>query len=329
MSTKLKNGLRVTVSLVVALLIFYYLYKDIESEVFLEALKGTDIFLFSSAMLIALIGYWLRAWRWKSLIATNETIALKTSPIFWSLMFGNMVNLIFPRAGEVARCGAVRKTYPIQFGKIFGTVVLERTIDMLFMLFMIALAFVFEGGIFLEILDNLISLSSIKNFVSEYIFFATLLILGMILVAFIIYIQFKKTALVGKLLQFIRQFVSGLKTLFDMENKTGFWMATFLIWIIYFLMMYWMALSIPSTSTLSATSVLMVLVMGSIGMIAPVQGGIGTFHAMVAFILLSYGIPEEQGKVFAMLAHTSQMIIVLILGGISFLYLFRKRQETL
>jgi hypothetical protein len=72
----------------------------------------------------------------------------------------------------------------------------------------------------------------------------------------------------------------------------------------------------------------MVLVMGSIGMIAPVQGGIGTFHAMVAFILLYYGIPEAQGKVFAMLAHTSQMIIVLIFGGISFLYLFRKKQET-
>ena len=94
-------------------------------------------------------------------------------------------------------------------------------------------------------------------------------------------------------------------------------------------MMYWMALSIPSTNSLSATSVLMVLVMGSIGMIAPVQGGIGTFHAMVAFILLYYGISEEQGKVFAMLVHTSQIMIVLILGGISFLYLFRKKKVTL
>ncbi|MDO6439823.1 lysylphosphatidylglycerol synthase transmembrane domain-containing protein [Cyclobacterium sp. 1_MG-2023] len=329
MSNKLKNGLRVTVSLVVALLIFYYLYKDIESEVFLEALKGTNTFLFATAMFIGLIGFWLRAWRWKRLIATNESITLKTSPIFWSLMFGNVVNLIFPRAGEVARCGAVRKTYPIDFGKIFGTVVLERTIDMVFMLLMMALAFIFEGRIFLEILENLVSISAIKNFISDYLFLAILLLLGTMALAFIIYLQFKKTAFIGKLLQFIRQFVSGLKTLFQMENKVGFWLATFFIWIIYFLMMYWMALSIPSTSSLSATSVLMVLVMGSIGMIAPVQGGIGTFHAMVAFILLYYGIPEAQGKVFAILAHTSQMIIVLIFGGISFLYLFRKKQETL
>lgn len=329
MSNKLKSGLQAIVPLVAAILIFYYLYKDIEGEVILEALKGTNALWFSAAMFLGLLGFWLRAWRWKNLIATNETIEVKTIPIFWSLMFGNLINLLFPRAGEVARCGGVNKVYPIKFGKIFGTVVLERTIDMVFMLFIIALAFLLEGGIFIEIFESLISLSAIKAFVSEYVYWAVLLMLILLVLAVLTYLKFKKTTLIGEIRQFLRQFVSGLETLIHMKNKVGFWVATVLIWTIYFLMMYWMALSIPSTNSLSATSVLMVLVMGSIGMIAPVQGGIGTFHAMVAFILLYYGISEEQGKVFAMLVHTSQIMIVLILGGISFLYLFRKKRVTL
>tara|TARA_R110001592_G_scaffold9049_5_gene48600 strand:+ start:65794 stop:66789 length:996 start_codon:yes stop_codon:yes gene_type:complete len=329
LSNRLINSLQAIVPLLAALLIFYYLYRDIESEVILEALKGTDLLWFSAAMFIGLLGFWLRAWRWKNLIATKETIHVKTIPIFWSLMFGNLVNLIFPRAGEVARCGAVRKNYPIKFGKIFGTVVLERTIDMLFMLFIIALAFLLEGSIFIEIFNNLVSIDAITAFVVEYFYWAFFFFFILLVLVAFAYQKFKKTAWLGKLRQFARQFVSGLETLIHMENKVGFWVVTFSIWIIYFLMMYWMALSIPATHTLSATSVLMVLVMGSIGMIAPVQGGIGTFHAMVAFILLYYGVSEEQGKIFAMLVHTSQIMIVLILGGISFLYLFRKKEVTL
>jgi hypothetical protein len=321
--------MQVTASLLVAALIFYYLYKDIESEVILEAMRSTDVFWFSAAMAIGLIGFWLRAWRWKTLIVTNENVFVRTVPVFWSLMFGYFVNLILPRAGEVARCGAVRKTYSIQFGKIFGTVVLERTIDMVFMLLMAALAFLLQGGIFIEIFENLVSLTALKNFFKDYLFFAALLFSLLFLLAVLAYLKFKKTAWLMKIRQFGRQFVSGLETLHQMNNKAGFWTATFFIWLIYFLMMYWMALAIPATHSLSATSVLMVLVMGSIGMIAPVQGGIGTFHAMVAFILVYYGISEEQGKIFAMLIHASQMIIILILGGIGFLYLLGKKKETL
>jgi hypothetical protein len=58
----------------------------------------------------------------------------------------------------------------------------------------------------------------------------------------------------------------------------------------------------------------MVMVMGSIGMIAPVQGGIGTFHALVAFILISYGLSEDQGKIFAAIIHGSQVVTIIALG---------------
>jgi len=90
-----------------------------------------------------------------------------------------------------------------------------------------------------------------------------------------------------------------------------------MIWMIYFIMMYWVTKALPSTDSLTASSVLMVMVMGSIGMIAPVQGGIGTFHALVAYILLFYGLEEEEGKIFAVIIHGTQMLTVIVLGILS------------
>ncbi|NHE57042.1 lysylphosphatidylglycerol synthase transmembrane domain-containing protein [Cyclobacterium plantarum] len=329
MSKNIKQGIQVTVSLLIAVFIFYYLYRDIDKDTILSALRNTDLLLLTSSVLVGILGYWLRAWRWKILIETGEKIPVSTSNVFWALMFGYLMNLLIPRAGELARCGAVNKTYPIKIGKLFGTVVLERSIDMVFMFLMIALAFLFQGGIFLEIFGLLVSVPALTAFMNNYFSIGLVIMAGGVGLVYLTFRRYRHSGWVGKVRQFLRQFVSGLETVFQMKKQFGFWAVSVLIWIIYFFMMYWIAQAIPSTSSLSASSVLMVLVMGSIGMVAPVQGGIGTFHAMVAFILLFYGISEEQGKIFAMIVHASQMLTIMALGGLSLLLLASKKESNL
>lgn len=329
MNRKLKRGLQLTLPLLIAVGIFYFLYKDLEKETILSALRETNVFWLGASLFIGLIGYLLRAWRWKLLIATREAVSVKTAPVFWALMVGYLINLLVPRAGELARCGAVTRVYPISTGKLIGTVVLERTIDLAFMLLMVALAFMLQGAVFLEIFGLLVSIPALSQFVQSYFVLGMVILLGIAVVIYLGYIKFKNHRLAGKIRQFLRQFVSGIETVYQMKNQWGFWAASLLIWFIYFLMMYWIALAMPATDSLSIGSVLMVLVMGSIGMVAPVQGGIGTFHAMVAFILLFYGISEEQGKIFAMVVHASQMLTILVLGGIGLLYFLPKRISNL
>jgi glycosyltransferase 2 family protein len=123
--------------------------------------------------------------------------------------------------------------------------------------------------------------------------------------------------IVQKARQFVIQFMTGFKSLAVIERVWGFWLASVSIWIIYYLMMYWLAIAMPFTQSLSPSAVLMVMVMGSIGMVVPVQGGIGTFHALVAFILLYYGVTEEQGKIFAVVVHGSQVLTIMVVGALS------------
>jgi hypothetical protein len=144
------------------------------------------------------------------------------------------------------------------------------------------------------------------------------LVIGGIIVAMLfLYFLFKKyrdSNLIKKIRHFVRDLIKGVVSVRKVKNQIGFWASSITIWLTYYFTMYTVALAIPSTASLSPSSVLMVMVMGSIGMIAPVQGGIGTFHALVAFILIRYGLTEEQGKIFAAIIHGSQVLTIIALG---------------
>jgi len=283
----------------------------------LNALQQASIFYIALSVVVSLVGYYLRAWRWRLLIKTGTDNPPTTQRTFWALMGGYLANLLVPRAGEVARCGYLKKTDDQQMGTLLGTVLLERTVDLLFMVSVVFLAFAAERTVFLNLLGDLVSLDVLQD---QLLGAAPIIIGGLILLGIAILALLRKYrdhSLVKKFQHFGRDFLTGLKSVRKVDNQFGFWGSSVLIWIIYFLMMYLVASAVPSTANLTATAVLMVMVMGSIGMVAPVQGGIGTFHALVAFILMSYGLTEEEGKIFAVIVHSSQVLTVMAVGLVS------------
>lgn len=304
-------------SLIVAIWIFWFLYKDIKLESLIDALGQASFFWIGLSILISISGYWVRAWRWKLLIDADGQQQTRTSRTFWALMTGYLVNLLIPRAGEVARCGVLKKTDDLLMGKLLGTVILERTVDLLLLILIILLTFLAENRIFISLANDLISLETFINAAIDYLPLLLAAALLTLSAAIWLFRMYRDKGLIRKLRHFARDFVKGLMSVKRVRNQTGFWSSSIVIWIIYFLMMYFVALGIPTTAGLDASSVLMVMVMGSIGMIAPVQGGLGTFHALVAFILLYYGLSEEDGKIFAAIIHGTQMLTVIVLGLIS------------
>ena len=80
------------------------------------------------------------------------------------------------------------------------------------------------------------------------------------------------------------------------------------------------------TSHLTLIDGLFVMVVGSFGMIVPVQGGFGAFHLITAMGLGIFGISNEDGLVFATIGHESQMLLYIALGTIAMAVLFLKRK---
>ena len=106
-------------------------------------LAGANYFWVGLSLIMALISHWYRALRWNLLI---NTLGYKPRAIitFYSVLIGYLANVAVPRLGEVTRCGVLSKSENIPADKLFGTVLLERGIDLLCLLALVIIAFVLQ-----------------------------------------------------------------------------------------------------------------------------------------------------------------------------------------
>ncbi|MDA0315527.1 MAG: lysylphosphatidylglycerol synthase transmembrane domain-containing protein [Bacteroidetes bacterium] len=321
---KTKQLLQVTLSLGIALWIFWFLYRDIEFEQLQSQLASSNWFWILLSLLIAWTGYWLRGWRWALLFRQEaDQLPVSSNQAYHAVMVGYLVNLLIPRAGEVARCTVLTRNNGIPLGQAIGTVLVERSVDLLFMASTIFIAFLLENQLFISLVGQLVNLSALTSTILRKLplllgcaalFFIFLSLLGR---------KYRNHGLVNKFQVFFRQLLSGVRAIGHLKNPMGFWISSVIIWIIYFLTLYTVSQGIGSSANLSGSQVLLVMVMGTIGMIAPVQGGIGTFHAMVAYILVIFGIPEADGKIFAAIVHCTQMLLIIGVGLISWILMLK------
>lgn len=319
----IKQVFQVVISLGIAVWIFWFLYKDIALDSLVDQIKESNWAWILFSLSISWFGYLVRGWRWTLLIDSDVGKKVSVSRAYHAVLIGNLVNMLIPRAGEVARCGVLTRTNGISVGYLIGTVIVERSVDLLCLVLTILLAFLVEKDLFLNLANQLVSV----DFLAQKILSNLPIVIGGIgvlaLLVYLILRRFRDHGLVNKLQHFFREILSGLKKIGGLSNPVGFWASSIFLWVLYFLTMYTISFGIPSTANLSSGEVLLVMVMGSIGMVAPVQGGIGTFHALVAFILIQLGISEVDGKIFAAIIHGTQVILVLGAGLVSWLIMMK------
>jgi len=107
--------------------------KDLQPAItfdhFLQAFKNANYLWVFLALVVALLSHISRAYRWKYLLLPLG-IKPKLSLMYHSVMIGYIINLTIPRSGEVARAGYFSKYQKTSTDKIFGTIVVERVIDL-------------------------------------------------------------------------------------------------------------------------------------------------------------------------------------------------------
>lgn len=283
------------------------------------------------SLTISVFAFISRARRWSLLIEP-----LGHRPGLWNtynaLLFGYLTNYALPRMGEVARCVALNRKEKIPVDSLIGTVVVERAIDLLSLLSIIFLLLVirFEkfGAFFREyIFENLNDKTSALTGGGFLIW----IILGAVFLMFIVLIylyrkKLAKNSFIIKISGFIKRFADGFKTVAKMKNRWEFVFHTIFIWTCYALMTWVVVFALPDiTGNFKLADGIFLLVIGSLGMAAPVQAGIGAFHWIVSKGLVAvYGLGETEGQSFASLQHTSQTLLIFLLGSIAMIFLFTK-----
>ncbi len=142
--------------------------------------------------------------------------------------------------------------------------------------------------------------------------------------------KLKKNAFVKKIIDLLYNFIQGIISIKNLKNPFQFLMHSIFIYVMYFLMMYVIFFSYQPTENLSVLAGLTAFIMGGLAMLAPVQGGIGAWHFMVLETLSIYGLDKTDGKIFALISHTSMNLMLLIIGALSFIILplFNKTKKA-
>lgn len=318
-------------SLAIAVALLFYVFRDWEFSELLARFGEVNYFWVGVSFFFSVISHVLRAYRWNLLLSPIGYTHLSTWRTFKAVMIGYLANLVAPRVGEITRCGVMKREDNVNMSASIGTVVAERLFDLLMLASLIFLGLILEfdklSGFFIDFFDSKSDgLSLSPEALNLFIVF------GFILVILLITLwwfreRVKRKPLYFKVRSFIREMMNGFTSVLRLENKFGFWTSTLLIWLLYFVMAFVLFYSIESTSHLGFIAGLSVLIMGGIGMSAPVQGGFGVYHILVGSILLTYGIAEKDGYFFATLVHTSQTIMVMVVGGISLILTLPSRNK--
>jgi uncharacterized protein (TIRG00374 family) len=313
--------LKYTASLAVAFLLLWYVFKDIPLAEVVEDFKKVKYEWVLLSLFFSLISLYSRAARWNMML---KSIGHNPGP--WrgmaALLTGYLANLVIPRMGEVTRCGVLQKTNKIPMAKAFGTVIAERALDLLCLLFLLMLTLLLEFGrlklFFYE--QFFAKFGGSGAFLMDRLHILIPVLLMLCGIIFLIWYQrnkLAKNALILKVFALINAVRDGILSIRNVENKPLYYFHTLNIWANYFLMTWVVVFSIEETSGLGPIAGLTILMVGGLGMSAPVQGGIGAFHILVSAALVLYGISERGGITFATVLHTSQAMLFIFGGFIS------------
>lgn len=254
---------------------------------------------------------------------------------YHALLSGYLVNFGLPRVGEVTRCVALGRKEKIPVDKLFGTVIAERAFDFISLLLILFVMLLLRNDLMGSFISDHVLLPLRDKIVAVFgfstMFFVVIGITLMILIYSLFHFkeELSRFSIYRKLLGFGLGIANGLKAFVKIENKLEFIFHTFFIWLCYSLMTWVIVFMIPATSHLGFADGIFLLVIGSLGMAAPVQGGFGAFHWIVSRGLAAvYGISIENGLVYATISHESQMILIAVLGTISIFKIFRKSPKN-
>lgn len=297
---QIKKVIQWSLMMMLAFVLLYFAFRGVKWADFMEGVRSCDFRWIAVSMTASILAFVIRGLRWRLvMLPLNPSITRREA--YDGVTVAYLTNFALPRAGELARCGVISATGKASFESVLGTVVLERSWDMvtyLIILFIVLLA----------------GESSFSQFVSDEVWgpavdsmpFDILWIIGgaaaVCVVACILMFCHRKRLsrykLFAKLFSLAKGLIGGLTAGLRMKGKWRFLLYTLLLWLCYWIMSYSTILAIPQVAGLNWADALFLMVVGSLGWIVPVQGGIGAYHFILSLAMASiYSIPQTSGVI--------------------------------
>ena len=330
MNKKVISTIKYSIFFMIGMMLIYLVFKDADLEKMYSDLKSADYRWMILSFVMGYAAYVSRGLRWLQLL---EPMGYKPKAVnaVNSVAITYFTNLALPRAGEVARATSLNQSEGIPVDKLLGTIVIERIIDMIMLLGLMLITIIVRSEDLISFVNE--ALSSSKgvedNSESSFSIYFGIIIIVLLIVSYVLRNRIKETTIYDKIRSFLSGVKEGINTVKHMKNKGVFVAHTFFIWIMYYMMVYVVFFAMPETSNLTISDGILIMAVGSLGMVAPVPGGIGAYHGAVMIGLGLIGIPKDIGLSFAVIVHTTQTLVAITSGPIAIIMTSMAKRKKL
>lgn len=314
MKATIRKFLSLLIPLLIGIVIIYYQFTTLTAsdldKIKISFLKA-DYFYVLLSLIVALLGYWSRAYRWKFALQ-HLGYQTKFHNDFMTVCVSYLVNLTIPRSGEISRAALLKKYEKVPFDKAFGTVVAERIVDMLIFLLFVIIGFASQ-------FETIYTFLLEKNLQFETLLWISL---GgfLLFVLFIIVWIYAEWKIIIKLKEKLSGLIEGMQSILKMKDKWSYLFHSFFIWFSYIVMFYVTIFALPETANITFDVVIMGFIFGTLA-VGFTNGGLGAYPLAIAMIFSLYGISNDIGVAFGWLIWTSQTLLTIFLGLLSYLLL--------
>ena len=155
MSSSYSKSFKYVISLAIALILMWFSFRGVKWDDFISGLRSCRWEYILLSMAASIVAFYVRGLRWRELLLPIDP-SIKRVTAFNAVNIGYIANFVFPRIGEFVRCGVITGNSAVVKGsgpdspqagngsmdtrrlasyeKVLGTVVLERSWDMVTML---------------------------------------------------------------------------------------------------------------------------------------------------------------------------------------------------
>lgn len=308
--------------LFISALFLYLACRQVDFEKTIEIISSSNIYYLILAVLICVIQFFIRAWRWRILLTPLKKTGFSNR--FLAGLIGFAANCVLPaRLGEFIRADSLGRLEKMSKSAAFATIVIERLFDGFALLFILAL-----GLVYTTFPDNWLYISKILQSLGVFLFFAYLLLIIIIIGfkyrtdLFINIVDrslfFISSGLRKKLAEKIINFSRGFSPIKGVLSWSMLIFWSFLLWSLALLQIQFIESSIGIELPFIATFI--ILSWASLGVAIPsAPGFIGTFHLSVQTGFMIYGVSSEEALSAAILLHAAFYFPTILLGLYAFI----------
>lgn len=321
MKPRIRTTLKYFLSAGLSLLFLYLAFRGTDFQKLVEVFSRANYWWALAMFPVLIMSHVVRAWRWRYLLEPIKP-GTKLRNLFSALIIGYMMNNFLPRAGELVRPYAIGKLEGMSRSAAFGTVLMERILDVVSFMILIALIpLVYAGPLtqalpWLEEAGAWITVVTLA-FLALFVF---LMLRRDIVIKILRVFTSRFSQRRAELIEHVtHSFLDGFLFLKRPKNYFVITALSVVIWGLYVVMMY-LPFRAFGLYDLDLGTAMVVQAISSIGIVVPTPGATGPYHFFTIQTLTQlYGVDGDTARSYAIVTHAMGFVGVTLIGIFYFL----------